>query len=611
LSQIRRSRAYSKRTTIGLLALGIPDTNARNLWAGVAQMARERDANLICFLDTQTVSPYGLASHRTLGGVIVCGGWHVGDQVAARAFHDRHRSLPMVSIGLQLEAVPTAVVDGDQGVHSAINHLVKVHGFRRIAFLRGLVGQLDSDLRYQAYVDTLNEHGIPFDPGLVFLGDEQVGSGEEAVRKLLDERRWRPGIDVQAIVADDDHLALSASRALRARGFGDRVAIVGFGDIDGARSAKPPLTTVRIAAREQGRRAAQMLFVLINNAPVPQQVTVPTSLVVRQSCGCPEPADVGALSSVVVEAVEPSADALVARRASIVANIVQAIADLSRQPVSTRRVRRQVESLVDAFLADVHAARSVAPAGHFLPAWAKVLASVSATAGDPTLWELALSTMCGGLLPCLHGDLPRSRAEHLWQQAWLRIDSAVQRALFHACDRRTATDRTLHQVGQAIHGAMDVHDLSKIVSRELPRLGIPGCYLALYDRLSLPLLHRSPADSADPQFPLDCGSPPPISRLVLAYDARGPTALPAGGRRFPSYQLVPDDVLSRDQPYSLVVKTLSFRAVPLGFVAFEMGPLDEHVYEVLSGQLGSSLGSILATDWIRSPREALWENRAA
>jgi DNA-binding LacI/PurR family transcriptional regulator len=604
LKQTRRSRAYDKRITIGLLAFGIPDANARNLWAGVAQTARERDANLVCFLDAQTVSPYGLASHRTLGGVIVCGGWYGGDQAAAKAFHHRHRSLPKVSVGLQLEAVPTAVVDGDQGVRSAINHLTKVHGFRRIAFLRGPEGQLDSDLRYQAYVDILKEHGIPFDPGLVFLGREQVDSGEKAVRQMLDERRWRPQIDVQAIVANDDHLALSASRALRARGLGGKVAIVGFGDTCGARSAGPPLTTVRTAAREQGRRAAQMLFVLINNAPVPQQVTVPTSLVVRQSCGCPEPADVRAISSAVVEAVEPAADSLAARRASIVANVVQVIAGLSRQSVSLRRVRRQVESLVDAFLADVHDAESGAPPGRFLPAWTKVLASISATAGDPTLWELALSAMCSGLLPCLHSDVQRSRAECLRQKAWLRIDSAVQRALFHACDRKTETDRALHQIGQAIQDALDVHDLSTIVARELPRLGIPGCYLALYDRSFLPLPHRSPADSADPP-------PPPASRLVLAYDARGPIALPADGQRFPSYQLVPDDVLSRPQPYSLVVKTLSFRAIPLGFVAFEMGPLDEHVYEVLSGQLCSLLGSMLATDWIRSPRDAPWEDRAA
>ena len=60
--------------------------------------------------------------------------------------------------------------------------------------------------------------------------------------------------------------------------------------------------------------------------------------------------------------------------------------------------------------------------------------------------------------------------------------------------------------------AIDLQELAEILARALPQLGIPSCYLALYE---------NPDD------------PTGFCRLIVAYDRQGRIALEAEGRRFP------------------------------------------------------------------------------
>ncbi|NJN54138.1 MAG: response regulator [Anaerolineae bacterium] len=65
------------------------------------------------------------------------------------------------------------------------------------------------------------------------------------------------------------------------------------------------------------------------------------------------------------------------------------------------------------------------------------------------------------------------------------------------------------------------------------------------------------------------------------------------GRRFPSHQLIPPDLLP-ERRYALLVEPLYFQTEPLGFVLFEIGPRDGAVYEVLRGHISSALkGAVL------------------
>ena len=210
-------------------------------------------------------------------------GNHIGPEELS-AYCERYRPLPMCSIAVPSPGIPSVLVDNATGMRDLLVHLVAAHGCRRVAFIRGPEANDEAERRYQVYRDVLGERGLAVDPELVVVGDFQRAAGARAIDVLLDERR----APFDAVVAASDSMALGAIDALRARGLRvpEDVAVVGFDDIEAARFATPPLTTVRQPLHEQGRRAVELLLAVIRGEPVPEQVTLHTELVTRRSCRC-------------------------------------------------------------------------------------------------------------------------------------------------------------------------------------------------------------------------------------------------------------------------------------------------------------------------------------
>ena len=285
------------RPTLGLFVDSLEEAYQNAVLAGVAAAAVEHDANLLCFAGGGLRSPhrfgaqrnviYEIAGPENIDGLLILSGSignHVG-LVELIRFCERYRPLPMCSIAVTLPGVSSVLVDNATGMRAAVVHLLEVHGHRRVAFVRGPEANEEAERRYRVYRDVLAERALPLDPELVVGGDFEQASGQAAVRVLLDERGLSPG----AIVAASDSMALGAIEALSARGLRvpEDVAVVGFDDVEEARFAAPPLTTVRQPLEEQGRRAAELVLDRIAGRAAPEQVVLHTELVPRASCGCP------------------------------------------------------------------------------------------------------------------------------------------------------------------------------------------------------------------------------------------------------------------------------------------------------------------------------------
>jgi DNA-binding LacI/PurR family transcriptional regulator len=88
-----------------------------------------------------------------------------------------------------------------------------------------------------------------------------------------------------AFVATNDVAATCILQVLQARGVRvpDDVALTGFDDQEGlADVVSPPLTTVRIPFYQAGQQAARLVLAQLQGTSCPEQVQVPTQLVVRQ-----------------------------------------------------------------------------------------------------------------------------------------------------------------------------------------------------------------------------------------------------------------------------------------------------------------------------------------
>ena len=179
---------------------------------------------------------------------------------------------------------PAVAQDNHNGVKNSILHLLQ-HGHRRIAFIAGHGFQTgDYAERLQAYIATLKESGLAYDPLLVANGECSFIGGYEAMKKILAD-----GPPCTAVVTNNDRSGFGAIKALREAGWRvpEDIAVIGFDNILEFQAHTPPLTTVHNATFTLGYRLVDYLIQRIEsgdpNLPV---IRIPTRLVIRQSCNC-------------------------------------------------------------------------------------------------------------------------------------------------------------------------------------------------------------------------------------------------------------------------------------------------------------------------------------
>lgn len=114
-------------------------------------------------------------------------------------------------------------------------------------------------------------------------GETYVEYGKRCVPELL---RLRPRST--AVFAANDQIAFGIWQAFQSEGINVPAdcSLVGFDDVESARMITPALTTVHVPTPEIGRACAQLLLEKLDQGGVRlPSVTVPTRLVVRNSCG--------------------------------------------------------------------------------------------------------------------------------------------------------------------------------------------------------------------------------------------------------------------------------------------------------------------------------------
>jgi signal transduction histidine kinase len=399
--------------------------------------------------------------------------------------------------------------------------------------------------------------------------------GKRAMLLLLDERRLRPHVDFDAIVAASDHLLLGVLEILHEWGIHvpRDVATVGFDDIIQARVSVPPFTTGFRPSYEMGCQLVETLLALINGTPVPARTIVPSGLVIRQSCGCVgsavEQARVGP-----VKASSETLDAVLAsQRAHILLAMTQAVGE------SEMDVGNGVARLLDGFIGELKGGAS----GLLVRELDGVLHQITATGGDVANWQGTISALRQHLLPHLRGQM-LALAEDLWQQARVAVAEMALLAMEQKRVQAIKRAKVFREIGAALITTFDIGGLMAILTECLPRLSIPSCYLSLYE---------------DPNKPTEW------SRLILAYNEHERIEIAPEGWRFPSRRLIPEGMMPLERRYSFVVKELYFQEHQIGFVLFGAGPLDGTIYEILRDQISSALRGALLIQEREQARVAL------
>jgi DNA-binding LacI/PurR family transcriptional regulator len=190
---------------------------------------------------------------------------------------------PVGLLGLDRPGFLSTRIDDADGAHRAVTHLL-ARGHRRIGLIGG---DTDDPMRFtpplhrqDGYRDALREAGVEPDPALEVLGYFTIEGGAEAAQRLLAQPD-----PPTALFAESDEMAYGALRTLRRCWLRvpEDVAVIGFDDQENAELMD--LSTVRQPVAEQARDIAGRLLQTVTGTDEvePEQVVLPTELIIRGS----------------------------------------------------------------------------------------------------------------------------------------------------------------------------------------------------------------------------------------------------------------------------------------------------------------------------------------
>lgn len=284
-SALGRGLAYQRHHTLGVVLPGLGGPYFAELIQGAESVAAEAGV-AVNVLGTHLRPDAAQAVHQLAqrtDGLIVQGGTVPDDLLRTIA-----EKLPVALVAAHDPGLVTVRTDGRSAARELTEHLVAVHGHRRLRFVGAVDGSPDTTDRYAGFRDALDAAGLPEHDAPVHHGLE-ARYGALAARQLLAE-----GDLPDALVCANDELAFGVLATLPGLGVAipRDVAIVGFDDVDLAALASPTLTTVHQPVFDLGSTAAELVLAASRRgrAPLasltPADRVLPTRLVIRESCGC-------------------------------------------------------------------------------------------------------------------------------------------------------------------------------------------------------------------------------------------------------------------------------------------------------------------------------------
>lgn len=293
------SKSNRRRIQVGLLVSHLDEDFDTSVCEGAIIGARQADVNLVIFpgryidgiyadklrteYEYQYNTVFDIPCYNKFDVLLVLIGTigsHLDKEHKAE-FLKRYNGTPVITITAQIDGYPCITLDNRTGMEAVIQHLITVHGCKRIGFVSGPATSDDANERLQVYKDVLEKNHIGYDENSVVYGNfsKYVGPKVEA---LLDRNP-----DLEAIVFANDQMALAGYQVMEARGIrpGKDIFVTGFDDDPVAQELMPHLTTVKADPTELGYNAVIEAVNYVINGTL-ENTMVPSNMVLRNSCGC-------------------------------------------------------------------------------------------------------------------------------------------------------------------------------------------------------------------------------------------------------------------------------------------------------------------------------------
>ena len=280
-----RQLATQRAHAVGVLLTDMYSEFFPPLVGGIESIVQQKGYNLLVATRRardQIEAQIPIGPHNSDGMIVFAGS--LGDSEILK-LHQAGFPLVLIYRGSPEGAdIPSVTIRNKRATRKLIDHLIDIHRRSRIVFVRGPASQEDSHWREMGYQESLEAHGIEYDPNLIIPGEYNRRDAYQSMSKFLEN----DPPDFDAVFTGNDDSAIGVLDALCKKGLRipDDISVAGFDDMELSAFLTPPLTTVNAPTECVGKTAAQHLFNLLTGQKVDLVTLLPTEIVIRRSCGC-------------------------------------------------------------------------------------------------------------------------------------------------------------------------------------------------------------------------------------------------------------------------------------------------------------------------------------
>lgn len=291
---------YKLSKNIAVLMGSINTENQRHIMDGMIDATKKTESNLYIFTNHSYRQNNGetargayqimeLPDYEHFDGVIIAPDTIAYPPVLSFVM-DKIRSskIPFITLDRPVEGHSCLMTSSRDAQYKTVDHLIKVHGCKDIAYIRGPVGYAEADNRYDGYCDALKDNNLPLKEENVIEGMFTLESGLKAVMQM-----HQSGLKPDAIACANDSMALGVVEYYKMVGVsvpGD-VLVTGFDNSESAMYSTPSITSVDKNPYELGYKSIYEILDVIGGKES-ECIKVATEPSCRETCGCGTAADV-------------------------------------------------------------------------------------------------------------------------------------------------------------------------------------------------------------------------------------------------------------------------------------------------------------------------------
>ncbi|MBO4532126.1 MAG: GGDEF domain-containing protein [Treponema sp.] len=198
----------------------------------------------------------------------------------------RECHVPVVSIDFPFGDYPVVYTDEKEPFVQITDHLIQVHGCKKIAVLNGPEHFSGSKVRLSGVQESMKAHGLNFDMNLHYYGDFWYTSGEQLGEQYVNKKLPLP----DAVICTSDYMAIGLTNTLISGGIKvpDQVIVTGYDGVTEVSINNPPITTYKPHTYDTALKAVNLIHQKLEPGSkdyMPDQ-SQKHHLIFGATCGC-------------------------------------------------------------------------------------------------------------------------------------------------------------------------------------------------------------------------------------------------------------------------------------------------------------------------------------